>query len=110
MAAEEPTWRDSLDFLRSLPAIPGAQANADLLAGAEAQWTGRVVPRTSMFDLLFTLPGDPHPFAADLRVTWESDVFELRFHRGGLLVSADRCRAPNAQAVLGSFLRQLTST
>lgn len=110
MTGGEPTWRESVDFLRSLDTIPGAQANADLLGGAEAAWSGRVVPRTSMCDLLFTLPGDPYPFAADLRVTWENDVFELRFFRGGLLVSVDRCRAQNAPSVLGAFLRQLTAT
>jgi hypothetical protein len=52
--------------LRGREAMPAALANADLLATIEADWVRRVIPRTSMNDLLFTLPDDPYPFRAEV--------------------------------------------
>lgn len=105
----EPTWWDAVLNLRDRDAVPAAQANADLLVSMEADWDGKVVSRTSMHDLLFTLPGDPYPFRADVRVHWIDDVFEITLARQGLVVAADRCRAGKAVLVVNAFLLQLLS-
>jgi hypothetical protein len=87
--------------------VPAAQANAGLLAEAQTRWEGRVVARTSMHDLLFTVPGQAYPFRSSVRVHWEEDVYEFTLVAGGGLVTADRCFQANALAVLDAFLLQL---
>lgn len=87
--------------------MAAALVNADLLESARARWDGVVVARTSMHDLLFTLPGDPYPFERNVRVSWLNGTFEFRLIRNGLLVTADRCHELNSRLVLDSFLAQL---
>jgi hypothetical protein len=105
----DPMWTSSVNFLRSLAAVPAAQANAGLAEQAKEEWDGEVVCRTSMHDLWFTLPGDTFPWSADVRVSWAHDIFQLRLSRNGLLVTADRCRADVSREVLDSFLHQLVA-
>ena len=62
---------------------------------------------TSMHDLLFTVPGDDYPFAAQVRVSWSDDAYEFRLSRGSILVAADRCHEQNALNLLDAFLVQL---
>jgi hypothetical protein len=101
-------WDESITTLGRRDRVPAAQANAVLLESARAEWEGTpVVPRTSMHDLLFTNVGDAYPWAVSVRVSWSDGVFEFSLVRGGLLVTADRCRAENSIAVLGAFLCQL---
>ena len=103
------SWVDSLRFLGELNQVPAAAASARLLSAARPRWGGIVVARTSMVDLLFTRPGDEYPFEITVRVSWDDGIFEFRLHdrAGYRLVSADRCQAPNAPAVLDAFLFQL---
>ena len=101
------SWSQTVAFLRSLDRVPSALATADLLEQAEARWTGKVVPRTSMHDLWFTLPGDPYPWSKDLRVSAIAGGFEYKLSRDGKLISADRAFAATAPAVLDAFLMQL---
>jgi hypothetical protein len=103
----EELWSERAAFLRSLDRVPAALANADLLEQAQERWAGKVIPRTSMHDLLFTMPDDPYPWQQDLRVSAIEGAFEFRFSRDGLLVTADRATAPNAPAVLDALLLQL---
>ena len=101
-------WAKVVADLRSY-GLPEATANADLLEIAGQKWAGLVVPRTSMASLLFTRLDDPFPFPVEVRVRWSQGTFEFRLERGVLLVTADRCRQPNAPAVLDSFLMQVAS-
>lgn len=104
-----PTWLSTVTYLRNLTTVPAAQANAVLADGAGTAWDGKVICRSSMHDLLFTLPGDDYPWRADIRVSWIDGVFEVRLERGGLLVTADRCRDEMSQVLLDSFLHQLVA-
>jgi hypothetical protein len=72
----EPSWDDAVEFLTSLDRVPAALATGGLLNRAR-RWQGRVVPRTSMHDLLFTTPGEEYPFARQLRVSWKDGSFEF---------------------------------
>jgi hypothetical protein len=60
-------WKQSTDFLRSLTMVPEAQANAWLLDRARDHWASTLIARTSMHSLLFTMPGDEHPFDRTVR-------------------------------------------
>ena len=104
----EPTWSSSAAALLGRDAVPAAQATGSLLERAEERWKGRVVPRTSMHDLLFTVPGDCYPFVDTVRVAWEGGVyrFTLSVERGKVLAQ-DACGEPKADAVLDAFLVQL---
>jgi hypothetical protein len=103
------SWVDSIRSLEEQDRIPAAAANASLLRVAHPRWRPIVMARTSMFDLLFTRPGDAYPFETTVRVSWDAEVFEFRLHdRAGFrLVTADRCHAANAPRVLDAFLFQL---
>lgn len=68
----DPTWQMSLDYLQSLHEVPVALSNAAVLAQARGRWQHMVVARTSMHDLLFTLPGEDYPFRSSVRVRWTS--------------------------------------
>ena len=102
-------WDGSLAYLRDLPHLPGAIATADLLERARPAWERKVVARTSMHDLLFTLPEDEFPWHATVRVGKTSeDAFEFQLVRDGHLITADRAADDTAPAVLDAFLMQLT--
>lgn len=101
-------WKESTEFLRGLKLVPEAQANAWLLDQARDRWASVVVARTSMHSLLFTMPEDAYPFDLTVLVSWRADVYEFTL-AGSLkpLVTADRCFAVKAPAVLDAFLYQL---
>src|ERR1700674_3300350 len=103
----ESEWGEVVKDLKGRTSVAAALVNADLLESARARWDGVVVARTSMHDLLFTLPGDPYPFDGAVRVSWLDGTFEFRLTRKGLEIAADRCREPNSRLVLDSFLTQL---
>ncbi len=107
----EPEWSASVSFLRRVE-LPAASANALLLADARNRWEGQVVARTSMHDLLFTVPGESYPFPTSVRVHWDDGVFEFQLlgHQSTLLVTADRCTDSKSLAVLDSFLMQLVES
>lgn len=102
-----PTWEQSIDFLLDCSDVPHARATAALLEQARDRWRGRVVPRTSMHSLLFTIPGQPYPFDQSVLVSWTDDVFEFQLVGGGVVQAADRCHEATAPAVLDAFLAQL---
>ncbi len=60
-----------------------------------------------MHDLLFTVPGYPHPFEESVRVAWEDDVFTFSIDESGVVRAAEHCRRENASDVLDAFLVQL---
>lgn len=62
------SWIDSLDFLRNCLTVPAALSNATTLTGARGRWGQHVHCRTSMHDLLFTVPGAEFPFTAHVVV------------------------------------------
>ncbi len=101
-------WRDATDGLRSRVNVPPALANAWLLDQARAKWGTVVVAHSSMHDLIFSRQGDKWPWPVVVRVSWSEGVYEFNLLVDtGILVSADRCLAPNASVVLDSFLYQL---
>lgn len=101
-------WDEQVTSLVRLSTVPAARALGALLADAGERWEGRVVPLTSMHDLVFTVPGQSYPFEALVNVSWKDDVFTIRLEeRGGLVRAADHCREANAPAVLDAFLVQL---
>ena len=109
MARSADFWNGSLDFLHSLKHLPGAMANAGLLESVRNDWQERVIARTSMHDLLFTLPEQGFPWAVDVRVSAVGDEFEFSLHRQGKVVTADRCIAANGRTVLQAFLEELVA-
>jgi len=105
----DPTWQASLDFLRSLSDVPAAQANALTLAQARARWQHAVIARTSMHDLLFTLPGADYPFTSSVQVQWASGVSVILHRRDTRLTEESRCEPEQVDTRLDTFLEQLTS-
>jgi hypothetical protein len=100
----ESVWGDSTHELLGRSEVPAAQATGRLLADTDARWRDRVEPRTSMHDLLFTVPGQVYPFEDTVRVSWAHGVFEFRpTAKRGKLVTPDRCHEANAPLVLDAF-------
>jgi hypothetical protein len=54
---QTPTRATSIELLRSVD-VDAASHTADLFESAEPRWNGGVVPRTSMHDLLSSVPGE----------------------------------------------------
>jgi hypothetical protein len=107
--AEHASWARNVAFLSSFD-FPAAQAVGRLLDGAEARWSGQLISRTSMYSLLFTLPGrGDSSFPEDVRVSWDDGVFEFSLHAKGHLITADRAREQSAPQVLDAFLYQLVA-
>ena len=98
-------WQSSTEMLRGLDSAE-AQANAWLLDQGRERWAGTVMARTSMASLLFQMPGQRVFVGRQVRVSWRDDVYEFQF-LDPFLVTADRCFATNAPAVLDAFLYQL---
>lgn len=82
------SWVESLDFLRTCLGVPPALNNAATLVAARHRWGQHVHCRTSMHDLLFTVPGDEFPFTDSVvvhvdgsrhvvRRTADADVHEV---------------------------------
>jgi hypothetical protein len=68
MMISDPSWQESLNFLRSARSVPAALMNAVVLCRTRERWEQAVIARTSMHDLWFTLPGDAYPFTSSVRV------------------------------------------
>ncbi len=105
----EPDWDERVAALLSRSNVPAARAAGALLGEAKERWEGRVVPRTSMHDLLFTVPGYLFPFEEFVRASWADHVFTVSLMEGPVVRTADRCRLENAAAVLDAHLAQLVS-
>ena len=104
----DPTWQASLGFLRDLRGVPAAQANTIILTQARARWQHAVIARTSMHDLLFTLPGDDYPFTSSVRVQSANGRHVLLLWDNDLLVEENAANAENIDALLDAFLERLT--
>jgi hypothetical protein len=76
--------------------VRASVSNAGLLQQAKGRWDGKVVARTSMHDLLFTLPNKAYPWHTTVEVSYAEGVFEFQLVRGLLLVTADRATEENA--------------
>jgi hypothetical protein len=80
----EPPWSTALDGYHEMEdlyqetegTLPAA-AMAGLLQQAKGRWDGKVTARTSVFDLLFTLPGDAYPFETTVRVSHAAGVEDI---------------------------------
>ena len=105
----EPTWQSSLDFLRGLHEVPAAQANAITLSQVRLRWQHCVIARTSMHDLLFTVPEDPYPFENSVRVRWASGRSEVIRLRGDVQVDDQRLDADHVDAAVDQALEWMTS-
>ena len=108
MERVDPDWDESVAWLLDLDRVPAAQATGQLLQAA-VHWRGRVVPRTELHDLVFTLPGAPQPFVRTLHVGWTGHSFEFLLTTGERLVAADHCGQDGALATLESLLEQLVA-
>jgi hypothetical protein len=105
----DPTWHVSLGFLRSLHGVPAAQANAITLAQARERWQHAVIARTSMHDLLFTLPGDGYPFTSSVRVQSANGRHVVLWWHKDQLVEESATDSDHIDDVLDAFLERLTS-
>lgn len=84
-----PSWVESLDFLRNRLGVPAALSNATTLVAARARWGQHVHCRTSLHDLLFTVPGDEFPFNASVVVHVDGSRHVVRRTVGGECTAAD---------------------
>jgi hypothetical protein len=105
----DPTWQDTITFLRGLDGVPAALANATTLAVARSRWEAQVVARTSMHDLLLTLPGQNYPFAAQVRVQWRDGVSTIFRRQDELLVEEADADATTVDTTLDAVLERLTA-
>lgn len=103
------SWEESLDFLRTAHAVPAAQANAILLVRARGRWSQTVIARTSMHDLLFTLPGDTHPSDSSVRVHWAHGQHLVQRWSYDHLVEEAAPDIYHVHTTLDVFLERLTS-
>jgi hypothetical protein len=101
-----PSWTNTQAGLLART-VPAAVANGRLLEAMLNGWRDRVVARTSMYDLLFTRPGDRYPFSSTVRVAWADNVYSFTLSNEVGVVDADKCFEPNATSVLAAFLCQL---
>jgi hypothetical protein len=101
------TWRDSLLFLRELITVPAAQANATTLVAAQSRWQHHVLARTSMHDLLFTLPGQVFPFPSTVKVTWAYGTSAVARWQDNQLVEQIETGAEGVDAVVDAALARL---
>jgi hypothetical protein len=102
----EPFWQSSAALLRT---VPIATPLADLLEDAEQRWRGRVVPRTSMADLFFTLPHHI-PWRAKVNVSVRHEGFEFQLFEEDAVISHLRGQQDEAPRVLDAFLTRLIAS
>jgi hypothetical protein len=109
-----PTWGETIPRFRETPHSFGAPM-ADLLHAVQSRWGDSVIVS---WKLILFPPGIGAEFipAGDFHqrrlgcvlLSWSDGTFEVRLiSRSRLLITADRCRQANAEAVLESFLLQL---
>lgn len=103
-----PSWSGTQSTLLQRTEAACAVANGRLLQAMDPSWHSRVVPRTSMHDLLFTPPADlRYPFGQSVRVSWSDEVYTMELRNEVDVVTGDKCREPNAPLVLAALLSQL---
>jgi hypothetical protein len=103
----DPSWQDSINFLRELSTVPAALANATTLALAKPRWEGQLIARTSVHDLLFTLPGDSYPFRSMLTVQWRDGISTILRWQDELLAEETNAETPAVDTVLDAMLERL---
>ena len=104
----EPTWAESVSWLKGLESVPAAHAVGELLAAAEREWSSRLTLRTSMHEALLTRPRAEYPFSESLRVAWSDGVYQFTLSVDGAVRAADRCFKESALVVFDSFAVQLS--
>jgi hypothetical protein len=108
------TWDETISELQTMDHAFVAPLAA-LLDASKTRWEPRV---SASRRLLMHPPGMGVGFrdielsqqrkAPEVFVSWTEGVYEMRLNsEAGLLVTADRCREENAEAVLDAFLLQL---
>ncbi|MCA4753700.1 hypothetical protein [Mycolicibacterium fortuitum] len=101
-----PSWVESLDFLRNRLGVPAALSNATTLVAARARWGQHVHCRTSMHDLLFTVPEDEFPFTASVVVHVDGSRHVVRRMVGGAVHEVE-CTAAEIDRVVDGALEAL---
>lgn len=100
------SWVESLDFLRNRLRVPAALSNATTLVAARARWGQHVHCRTSMHDLVFTVPGDKFPFTASVVVHVDGSRHVVRRTVGGHAHEVE-CTAADIDRVVDEALEAL---
>jgi hypothetical protein len=108
-AVTDPTWQQSMTILRDLSNSPAALGNATTLALARSRWEHTLVARTSMHDLLFTRPGDDHPFTTQVRVQWRDGISTILRWQDEVLAEETNADAMTVDATLDAVLEHLTA-
>ena len=102
------SWTKSEAFLRSSK-DETARHLADLLDAVKDRWKARVMARTSMYDVIFTLPGTVVPWDDEVRVSWVLNSYEIGLMLAAALVAMNRCNEHDAPGILDAALTQLVS-
>lgn len=100
------SWVESLDFLRNCLRVPAALSNATTLLAARHRWGQHIHCRTSMHDLLFTVPGDEFPFTASVVVHVDGSRHVVRRTAGGDVHEVE-CTAADIDRVVDETLETL---
>lgn len=102
------SWVDSLDFLRSCVRVPAALSNATTLVALRPRWGQHVQCRTSMHDLLFTLPGANYPFDQSVRVRVDG-ARQLVERTDGTSVHLIECTTDQVDRIADEALESLSA-
>lgn len=104
------SWSACLTYLREMGDNHLAQANAVVILQARGRWHDAVVARTSLVNLLFTLPGDAgYPFRQTVSVqAVDAGGFRLRWD-GERSYEERTADVAHVDALLDAFLERLTS-
>ena len=100
-------WDETLKVLNQ---VPIAAPTAVLLKRAETKWRDKVIPRSSMADVFFTLPDERFPWRNIVRVSRNSPTrFEIQLSLEEVPIRIDRATEADAPAMLDAFLTELTA-
>jgi hypothetical protein len=102
------TWTDSLDFLRSCIDVPAALSNATTLVAVRHRWGQHIHCRTSMHDLLFTVPGEEFPFTRSVVVHVDRSRHFVR-RTGGDALDGIECTTAEIDRIMDEALEALVA-
>ncbi len=100
------SWADAERFMVGREHIPDALKSLVVLLSAGRKWQNAVEVRTSMFDLIFTMPEGSYPFARSVTVRWEGGG-TLQLEKKGFPEHSQKVTLEEAPGVVDRALKWL---
>ena len=100
------SWTRAESLLRRLEQVPEALKSLAVLLSAHQKWHNAVEVRTSMHDLIFHMPGEPHPFERAVTVRWTFGG-TLQLEKRGIAEHSQKVTLEEAPGVVDRALKWL---